>query len=109
MDSDLGSNSWVISGAHTDTGEPINVNDPHLENCMPSEWYLLHFSYPYVSNDSIKTGIFDGGSMPGTPVAIGKTNYMSFSLTVLMGDTQDLYREKVKRNKYLVDGEWRPL
>src|SRR5699024_10701105 len=36
---DIGSNSWVISGEHTETGSPLLANDPHLSPTMPSVWY----------------------------------------------------------------------
>ena len=37
----LGSNSWVVSGALTDTGAPILVNDPHLSPSVPGIWYQM--------------------------------------------------------------------
>src|SRR5712692_1799404 len=43
MDSDparvLGSNNWVVSGAHTVTGKPLLSNDMHLAHQMPNLWY----------------------------------------------------------------------
>src|SRR5690606_27990574 len=33
-----GSNSWVVSGAHTATGKPMLANDPHLALSAPSIW-----------------------------------------------------------------------
>lgn len=36
LDIGRGSNSWVISGEHTETGKPILANDPHLDNSNPS-------------------------------------------------------------------------
>ena len=35
----LGSNSWAISGQHTDTGFPMLANDPHLSVQLPAIWY----------------------------------------------------------------------
>ena len=32
----LGSNSWVVSGAHTADGLPMLSNDPHLDTAIPS-------------------------------------------------------------------------
>ena len=35
----LGSNNWVVSGAHTATGKPLLANDTHLELTIPPIWY----------------------------------------------------------------------
>ena len=37
----IGSNSWVIGGAHTTTGKPMLANDPHLSPSMPGIWYQM--------------------------------------------------------------------
>ena len=37
----IGSNSWVVSGAHTATGKPMLANDPHLSPSMPGIWYQM--------------------------------------------------------------------
>ncbi|NJO55524.1 MAG: penicillin acylase family protein, partial [Rhodospirillales bacterium] len=37
----IGSNNWVVSGTHTDTGLPLLANDPHLGIQMPSIWYEI--------------------------------------------------------------------
>src|SRR5262249_47573335 len=38
---DVGSNAWVLSGAHTARGKPILANDPHLGFNIPGTWYPL--------------------------------------------------------------------
>ena len=40
----LGSNNWVVSGAHTATGKPLLANDTHLELSVPSIWYEVHLT-----------------------------------------------------------------
>ena len=42
----LGSNNWVVSGAHTATGKPLLANDTHLELSVPSIWYEMHLTAP---------------------------------------------------------------
>lgn len=37
----IGSNSWVVSGALTETGMPLLANDPHLGASLPSVWYQV--------------------------------------------------------------------
>ena len=34
----IGSNTWVVDGEHTTTGEPILANDPHLGVGLPGVW-----------------------------------------------------------------------
>src|SRR5205085_2229388 len=57
--SQLGSNNWVISGAHTASGKPLLSNDPHLGHQMPALWYEAH----------LRAGNFDvaGVTLPGSP------------------------------------------
>ena len=64
--SGLGSNSWVLSGAHTESGKPLLANDPHLRLEMPSLWYLAHISTPEF--EAV------GGTLPGLPFPVlGRT------------------------------------
>src|SRR5260370_9177624 len=42
----LGSNNWVVSGAHTTTGKPLLANDTHLELSVPPIWYEIHLTAP---------------------------------------------------------------
>jgi len=104
----IGSNSWVVSGEHTDTGAPILANDPHLAIQMPSIWFQngLHCT------DVTRACPFDvaGFSFAGTPgVTIGHNANIAWGVTNLGPDVQDLYVEKVNPddpNQYEVNGEW---
>jgi penicillin G amidase len=102
-DSGLGSNSWVVSGEHTGTGAPILVNDPHLGVSMPNIWYQigLHCSCDY------RVSGFSFSGVPG--VVIGHNDRIAWGFTNLGHDVTDLYLERVDGDRYLVDGEWRPL
>ena len=83
-----GSNSWVISGNLSDTGYPIVANDPHLENSMPSFWYL--------ANLVMKDNYIKGGSVPGLPLFLnGRSKKNSWSSTILYYDNLDLYEENL--------------
>ncbi|MEJ6472778.1 penicillin acylase family protein [Pseudoalteromonas piscicida] len=98
----IGSNSWVLSGMHTQTGLPMLANDPHLTNSLPSIWYLA----------SLRGKNLDvmGATIPGFPfVMIGKNKNIAWGMTNMMADTQDLYLEKINllnRNQYQVDGRY---
>ena len=45
-DPNIGSNNWVISGEHTNTGLPLLANDPHLGVQMPAIWYEVGLHAP---------------------------------------------------------------
>jgi penicillin amidase len=42
----IGSNNFVVSGAHTATHKPMLANDTHLVLGAPCIWYLVHLSAP---------------------------------------------------------------
>lgn len=39
----------------------------------------------------------------------GKTSYLSVGITTIYIDNQDLFREKIDKDKYLLNGVWRDL
>ncbi|PYQ96261.1 MAG: penicillin acylase family protein [Acidobacteria bacterium] len=41
-DEDIGSNNWVVSGARTQSGYPLMMNDPHRNQSAPSLRYWVH-------------------------------------------------------------------
>lgn len=45
IDEAFASNNWVIHGKHTKTGKPLLAGDPHLNNQLPSHWYLMEMTY----------------------------------------------------------------
>ena len=98
----LGSNDWVVSGAHTKSGKPLLANDPHLGLSIPSEWYMVHLKAPGLD--------VSGVSLPGLPfVALGHNEHIAWGATNTGTDVQDLYIESFNPrdpNKYLHNGEW---
>ncbi|HLU46290.1 MAG TPA: penicillin acylase family protein [Natronosporangium sp.] len=102
-DAGLGSNSWVVSGTHTDTGAPLLVNDPHLGVSLPGIWYQvgLHCTCGY------QVSGFGFSGVPG--VVIGHNDRIAWGFTNLDPDVIDLFVERVDGDRYLVDGEWREL
>ncbi|MGH8794069.1 MAG: penicillin acylase family protein [Stackebrandtia sp.] len=107
-DSGLGSNSWVLSGELTDTGKPILANDPHLGPVMPSLWYQAGLHCREV-DESCPFDVV-GFTLSGVPgVVIGHNGQISWGFTNLGPDVTDFYLERIDGDKYLVDGEWRPL
>lgn len=106
--SDIGSNSWVVSGAHTASGKPLLANDPHLGASMPSVWYQMGLRCATVGPQCP----FDvsGYSFSGFPgVIIGHNDRIAWGFTNLGPDVADLYVEKVTGDTYEYDGAQVPL
>ena len=84
-ESDSGSNSWVISGSHTDTGLPILAGDSHRALDTPNVYYQNHITCPE----------FDviGLSFPGIPAFphFGHNETVAWSVTHTFADYQDIY------------------
>ena len=98
----LGSNNWVVSGAHTATGKPLLANDTHLELTVPSIWYEVHLTAPDWN--------VAGFTLPGAPlVVIGHNDYFAWGFTNNGADVQDLYIETFNPaapDEYRVNGAW---
>jgi penicillin G amidase len=98
----LGSNNWVVSGAHTATGKPLLANDTHLELMIPSIWYEIHLTAP---GWNIK-----GFTLPGAPmIIIGHNDRIAWGFTNNGADVQDLYMETfnpASPDEYRVKGTW---
>ena len=98
----LGSNNWVVSGAHTQSGKPLLANDPHLDHSVPSVWYMIHLKAPGLN--------VSGVSLPGLPlVIIGHNEKIAWGMTNTGPDVQDLYTESFDSgapNRYLHNGAW---
>jgi penicillin amidase len=105
---DIGSNAWVVSGAHTDTGKPILANDPHLGPVMPSVWYQVGLRCQTVTADCpFNLAGYGFSGMPG--IIIGHNSRIAWGFTNLGPDVTDLYLEKVTGSSYEYDGVQKPL
>ena len=98
----LGSNNWVVDGAHTATGKPLLANDTHLELTIPGIWYEIHLTAP---GWNVK-----GLTLPGAPlVVIGHNDKIAWGFTNNGADVQDLYIETFNAaaaDEYKVKGAW---
>ncbi|MEV6987044.1 penicillin acylase family protein [Sphaerisporangium sp. NPDC051017] len=104
----IGSNSWVVSGAHTDTGKPLLANDPHLGPRIPSIWYQagLHCRAKSAACPYDVVGYTFSG-LPG--VVIGHNDRVAWGFTNLGPDIADLYAERTRGNVYKVKKRWVPM
>ncbi len=82
-----GSNSWAVSGEHTETGKPLLANDPHLAIQLPS----MFLSTGLHVGDRHLVGV----GIPGLPLIMnGRSSTFAWALTNSMTDNQDLYIER---------------
>jgi penicillin G amidase len=101
----VGSNSWVVTGSKSSTGEPILANDPHLGTGIPSVFYQVGLHCRAVSS----TCPFDvaGFSFAGVPlVVIGHNDRIAWGFTNLAADVTDFYLHRLREDTYLRDGEY---
>ncbi|MGO2037207.1 MAG: penicillin acylase family protein [Brevibacterium sp.] len=105
---DIGSNSWVVSGEHTESGAPLLANDPHLSPAMPSVWQQIGLRCAQVSAECP----FDvtGFSFSGLPgVVIGHNQSIAWGLTNLGPDVADLVVEKIRDAEVIRDSGSEPV
>ncbi len=98
----IGSNNFVVSGAHTASHKPLLANDTHLVLSVPCIWYLIHLTAPGWN--------VEGFALPGAPlVIIGHNDRIAWGLTNSNADVQDLYAETfdpANPLNYRVNGKW---
>ncbi|MDT8306257.1 MAG: penicillin acylase family protein [Anaerolineae bacterium] len=101
----VGSNSWVVTGEHTESGLPILANDPHLGIQMPSIWYQMGLHGPGLN--------VSGFSFAGAPgIVIGHNEHIAWSMTNVGPDVQDLYIERINPSnpdQYEFQGSWEDM
>ena len=99
-DVQVGSNAWVVSGAHTASGKPLLSNDPHLAYSLPGIWYMTHLEAPGLD--------VSGVALPGAPgIMIGHNQRIAWGITNLGFDVQDLYIEQIdeRTGRYMYQGQ----
>lgn len=103
----LGSNNWVVSGAHTVAGKPLLSNDMHLGHQMPNLWYAAHLKCSAVG------AAFDvaGVTLPGYPyVIVGHNQRIAWGFTNVGPTVEDVYVETVNgEGQYRTPDGWKPL
>ncbi len=105
---EVGSNNWVVSGAHTASGKPLLANDPHLGEQMPSIWFQVGLHCTKLGPECpYDVAGFSFAGVPG--VIVGHNQRIAWGVTNEYLDTQDLYIEKINPanpDQYEVNGEW---
>ncbi|MBS1825719.1 MAG: penicillin acylase family protein [Acidobacteria bacterium] len=105
VDTEQGSNNWVVDGTRTNTGKPLLANDPHRPMNIPSLRKTVHLVGP-------GWNAFGAGepALPG--IALGHNEDIAFGFTIVGIDQGDLYVEKLNpsnANEYWHKGSWRKM
>lgn len=91
-DEHRGSNSWVVGGAATASGNPILANDPHLGLTSPPLFWMAHVNTKRAGGDVDVAGQM----IAGTPVNIlAFTDRIAWGLTTSGYDVTDVYMELI--------------
>jgi penicillin G amidase len=101
----IGSNNWVLSGAHTQSGFPVMANDLHRTQAVPSLRYWVHLNAP-------GWNVIGGGEPEIPGVSIGHNDYGAWGLTVFRTDGEDLYVYDTypdNPNQYRYDDHWEDM
>ena len=104
----IGSNSWVVDGEHSSTGQPLLANDPHLGISQPGIWMQTGLHCRELTADcTLDVSGFTFSGVPG--VIIGHNADIAWGFTNLGPDVTDLYLEQIEGNTWIQDGEAKPL
>ncbi len=109
--SEIGGNAWVVSGNHTQTGQPLLANDLQLPIEIPAPWFEMGLRCGTVEPDCMYT--VTGFSLPGVPgILVGHNNQIAWGLSPTRVDVQDLYLLRLNPDnllQYEVDGQWESM
>ena len=102
LQSQDGSNNWVVSPELSATGAPLLASDPHRPVILPSLRYLVHLNGPGWN--------VIGAGEPALPgVAIGHNERVGWGFTIVQYDAADLFVETTNpqnKNQYLLGDDW---
>ncbi len=102
---DLGSNNWVVSGEHTQSGYPMLANDPHRAVAVPSLRYMSHLVGP-------GWNVIGAGEPEIPGISIGHNEYGAWGLTVFITDAEDLYVYRLNEqhpDQYWHNEQWEDM
>ncbi|MBD1598708.1 penicillin acylase family protein [Pseudomonas typographi] len=97
------SNNWAFAPARSRSGKSLFANDTHLPLGIPSAWNFVQVRAPKYQAAGV--------SLAGIPAVVaGFNGQVAWGMTMVMGDTQDLFLEQLKRENgtlyYLEGGKW---
>ena len=99
------SSNWAIAPQRSRTGRSLLASDIQLPAGLNSAWSLVQIRAPKYQAS--------GATIAGLPLVLsGFNGKLAWSMASAMGDNQDLFLEKLKRENsrlmYMADGKWLP-
>lgn len=96
INSDIGSNNWVIGPSISESGNTLLSNDPHLGLSQPSVWYIAHMDAKTNGSGTMHTA---GVTFAGLPwVIIGQNEDIAWGATNTGLDMSDVYVEELVKD-----------
>ena len=100
------SNNWAIAPQRSRSGKSLLASDSQLPIGVPSLWSFVQIRAPKYQAAGV--------SIAGLPLVLaGFNGQVAWSMTAVLGDNQDLFLEKLKRQgnglSYEVGGKWQPV
>jgi acyl-homoserine-lactone acylase len=100
------SNNWAIAPQRSRSGKSLLASDSHGPLAAPSLWSFVQIRAPKYQAAGV--------TVAGLPMVLGGFNgKVAWSMTSVLGDNQDLFLEKIRRQgsslTYEVNGKWQPL
>ena len=99
------SSNWAIAPQHSRSGKSLLAGDSHGPLGVPSLWSPVQIRAPRYQAAGV--------SVAGIPMILqGFNGKVAWSMTSVLGDNQDLFLEKIRRQgnslSYEVNGKWQP-
>ncbi|MFJ2466466.1 penicillin acylase family protein [Pseudomonas sp. NPDC087615] len=100
------SNNWAMAPQRSRSGKSLLASDSHGPLAAPSLWTFVQIRAPKYQAAGV--------TVAGLPMVLGGFNgKVAWSLSSVLGDNQDLFLEKIRRQgsslTYEVNGKWQPL
>ena len=101
----FGSLSWTLSAEVTGTGYPILVGEPQMGYMVPNMFAEFHLQAEGLNVYGLSIPLFPA-------ISIGHNSNIAWSHMVGMGDSIDIYEEKLNpenRTEYWFNGQWKKM
>jgi penicillin amidase len=98
----FGSLSWTLASTKTGTGYPILVGQPQMGYMVPNMFAEVHLQADGLNVYGLSLPLFPA-------ISIGHNSNIAWSHMVGMGDSVDIYKEKLNpkdRSEYWFNGRW---
>lgn len=91
----VGANSWVLGGAHTESGYPTVAHDVHLPLSLPTPFYPIHLELADDVDGRAPLKLV-GAALMGLPgVQVGRSDRVAWGVSASRYDVSDVYLEEM--------------